>query len=48
LQYSYSQQHTTFSFSYLEDGRFFVTHKFVSPDVNFIIIFIQKFNLTIN
>jgi len=33
LQYSYSQQNATFSFSYLEEGRFFVTHKFLSPDV---------------
>lgn len=32
LQYSYSQQQQTFSFSYLEEGRYFVTHKFISPD----------------
>lgn len=32
LQYSYSQQNSTFSFSYLEEGRFFVTHKFISKD----------------
>ena len=35
LQYSYSQQNSTFSFSYLEEGRFFVTHKFHTPDVRF-------------
>jgi len=33
LQYSYSQQNSTFSFSYLEEGRFFVTHKFLTQDV---------------
>lgn len=31
LQYSYSQQNSVFSFSYLEEGRFFVTHKFQTP-----------------
>jgi len=35
LQYSYSQQHSTFSFSYLKEGRAFVTHKIISKDVMF-------------
>ena len=33
LQFSYSQQHGTFSFSFMQDGKFMVTYKFQTPDV---------------